>query len=35
MKSVQIGTADLVENISIFTLFLDTVSIIHTKSDNG
>ena len=35
MKLVQIDTDDLVENISIFTLFLDTVCIIHTKSDSG
>ena len=35
MKLVQIDTEDLGENISLFTLFLDTVYIIHTKSDNG
>ena len=35
MKLVQIDTDDLVENISIFTLFLDTILIIHTRNDNG
>ena len=35
MKLVQIDTDDLVKNISIFTLFLDTVFTIHTKRDNG
>ena len=34
MKSVQIDTDKVVANISISTLLLDSIFIIHTRSDN-